>query len=83
MDSKRKRLTLKEILCIFEFWAFNTNWAVRALAERLSVGKIKIADIVANKHVLYKIWAANGEEKWKSIKLLKTNTFVIDNKLLN
>lgn len=36
-----------------------------ALAEKLSVSKTQITDIVANRDALYKTWARNGGEKRK------------------
>ena len=42
---------------------------VRALADKFSVSKTQIADIIANKDALNKIWAENGEEKRKWTKL--------------
>jgi len=68
MASKRKRLTLKEKIDILEFRTLNTM-GVRALADKFSVSKTQIADIIANKDALYKIWAENGEEKRKWTKL--------------
>ncbi|KAL4104528.1 hypothetical protein QTP88_019823 [Uroleucon formosanum] len=82
MASKRKRLTLKEKIDILEFRTSNTM-GVRALADKFSVSKTQIADIIANKDALYKIWAENGEEKRKWIKLQKTETSIIDNEVLN
>jgi len=34
---------------------------VRAFAEKFSVSKTQIADIIDNKDALYKTWAENGE----------------------
>ncbi|XP_025208662.1 jerky protein homolog-like [Melanaphis sacchari] len=82
MASKRKRLTLKEKIDILEFRTSNTM-GVRALADKFSVSKTQIADIIANKDALYKIWAENGEEKRKWTKLQKTETSIIDNEVLN
>ncbi|KAL4119556.1 hypothetical protein QTP88_012361 [Uroleucon formosanum] len=59
MASKRKRLTLKEKIDILEFRTSNTNMGVRALADKFSVSKTQILNIIANKDVLYKTWAEN------------------------
>jgi hypothetical protein len=53
MASKRKRLCLKEKIDILEFQASNTNMGVRVIADKFSVSKTQIADIMANKYTLY------------------------------
>lgn len=45
---------------------------VCALADKFSVRKTKI---ITNKNAIYKIWAANGKEKQKSINLQKIYLF--------
>lgn len=63
MVSKRKCLILKEKIDIFKFWASNTNINIRASADKFSVSETHIVNIIVNKDTLYKIWAANEEEK--------------------
>jgi hypothetical protein len=80
MASKRKRLTLKEKIDILEFRTSNTNTMdVRALADKFSVGKTQIANIIANTDALYKTWAENGDKR-KWTKLQKTETSIIGNR---
>jgi hypothetical protein len=82
MASKRKRLTLKEKIDILKFRKSNTNtMGVRALADKFSVSKTQIANMIANKHALYKTWAENGEDKWKWAKLQKPETSIIENEV--
>jgi hypothetical protein len=56
---------------------------VLAFADKFSVNKIQIVDIITNKNDLYKIWTANGEEDRKWTKFQKTETSVIDNEVSN
>lgn len=56
---------------------------VCAIAEKFSVSKTQIADIIANKDTLYKTWAENGGKKRKWTKLQKTEISIIDNEVLN
>ncbi|CAI6358507.1 unnamed protein product [Macrosiphum euphorbiae] len=80
---QKKTINSKRKIDILEFQTSNPNMGFRALADKFSVSKTQIANIIANEDALYKTRAENGEEKRKWTKLQKTETSVIDNEVSN
>lgn len=65
MASKQKRLSLKDKFDILEFWVAIQIWVFVVLADKFSVRKTQILDIIDSKDALYKTLAENGEKNRK------------------